>query len=92
MKHGPVPIEATFTITGRGLVAVVSDQMPLSVGKRLRATIILPNGERREFIAWKEWLLRRQPVPHEKDAFLLVEATTAEVPNGSSIEVADDAI
>jgi hypothetical protein len=64
----------------------------MSVGKRLKATVIAPTGTRREFTAWKEWLLRRSPTPNEKDGFLLVGATREDVPDGSFIEVADDAI
>lgn len=87
MKAGPFAIEEKFQITGRGVVVVVAVVTELPVGRELQATLSLPDGTRLEGPAWKESLLRLGPMPHEKEAYLLVGRTKAEISEGTVIEL-----
>jgi hypothetical protein len=88
MIAGPFQIEEKFEITGRGTAVVISQSTCLPVGKMLQATIIYPDGSRVIVQASKEWLLKRASQPPEKEAYLLNGIEKAQIPEGSSIEVA----
>ncbi len=74
----------TFDIE-RGLVVAVEASTSLPVGKRLSATVTREDGTTITAIAFKEWLLRRDPRPVENEAFLLRGLKKADVPVGSDI-------
>jgi hypothetical protein len=84
-------ITATFQITGRGVAAVIDETIDMGVGKELLAKITRPDGTVLEATAYQEWLLRRDPTPLEKTAFLLVGLEKSQVPIGSFIEVSKHA-
>ena len=79
-------IEERFEITGRGTAVVIDRVTALPVGKLLHATVIRPDGSRFSVDVFKEWLLRRDPRPLEKEAYVLRDVAKVEVPEGSSIE------
>jgi len=69
----------------RGLVVAVDALTSLPVGKRLSAAVMREDGTTITTIAFKEWLLRRDPRPVESEAFLLRGLKKADVPVGSDI-------
>lgn len=69
----------------RGLIVAVETSTSLPVGKRLSATVTREDGTTITAIAFKEWLLRRDPRPVENEAFLLRGLKKADVPIGSDI-------
>lgn len=75
----------TFDIAGRGLAVAIDGTTDLPVGKKLVATIVRPDGETVFADAFKEWFLRRNPIPNEKEIFLLLGLTKADVPIGSEL-------
>jgi hypothetical protein len=77
----------TFEITGRGLAVAIDEITNLPVGAELVAAITRPDGTTFRAIAYKEWLLRRQPVVQEAEAFLLRGVSKLEAPIGSEIEI-----
>lgn len=78
-------VEETFTITGRGLVAILGGETELGVGKPHKVKIVTPEGKELEAEAYKEWLLRREPKPIESEGFLLMNLSKKEVPIGSFV-------
>lgn len=87
MNYGPAPIDEQFQITGLGLVVAVSFSTELPTGKALKATVHLPDGSKVACEAFKEWLLRRNAKPMEKEGFFLPGITNDQVPAGSLFEV-----
>lgn len=87
MKNEPIrlKVEETFNITGSGLVAVLSGETELGVGKPHKVKIVTPEGKEFETEAYKEWLLRREPKPMENEGFLLMNLSKEEVPIGSVV-------
>ena len=81
----------TFQIAGRGLAVVVDEATDLPVNKKLAATVVKPDGTTLNADAFKEWLLHRSGDPIEREAFLLMGLTKADVPVGSQfhLRVAD---
>ena len=77
----------TFEITGRGLAVAIDEVTNLPVGAELAATITRSDGVTFTAIAYKEWLLRRQPVVQETEAFLLRGVSKLDAPIGSEIEI-----
>ena len=63
-------IEEAFNISGRGVAVVLNGVTDLGIGKEYKAKLFNLNVENLEVTAWKEWLLRRNPVIEEKEAFL----------------------
>ena len=80
-------IKDRFHITGRGTVVVISEITELPVGKALRATVTRPDKSRISTEAFKEWLLRRDPLPRESEAYLLRGIEKAAIPDGSFLEI-----
>jgi hypothetical protein len=80
-------VEGVFQITGRGAVVAIGEKTDLPVGKALHATVFLPDGTQLSSQAFKEWVLRRDPNPFEKEAYLLHGVEKSQVPEGSSIEL-----
>ena len=78
-------ITERFLITGRGTVVVINAKTELPIGRCLEATILYHNGKTETYDAWKECLLRRSKEPFEDEAFLIVDATMEQIPNGGSI-------
>lgn len=76
----------TFEIE-RGLIVAVAPASKLSVARRLNAVITRQDGSTVATTAYKEWLLNRDPSVQqdEKEAFLLLGVTKADVPIGSGI-------
>lgn len=87
MNAGRFKVEETFQITGRGTVVAIGETTDLHVGRALRATVFRPDGSQLSVQASKEWLLRRNPQPVEKEAFLLHGVEKAQIPEGSSIKL-----
>ena len=71
----------------RGLVIAVEGLTDLPVGKRLSATITRDDGTEVTAVAFKEWLLRRDPRPLESEAFLVRSLKRADVPIGSDVRL-----
>jgi hypothetical protein len=82
-------IVETFEITGRGVGAVVNDLTGRDSGRALRVQLIKPSGEAVSTEAFKEWLLRRQPHPVEKEVFILKALHKNDIPDGSLIRFLD---
>lgn len=82
-------IVETFEITGRGAVAVLDKTTGRDVGRALRVQVIKPSGETVSTEAFKEWLLRRQPEPHEKEAFMLKGFRKDDLPAGILLRFLD---
>ncbi len=77
----------TFEITGRGLAVATDEITSLPVTAELVAKITCPDGAILSAAAYKEWLLRRQPIVQESEVFLLRGVSKPEVPIGSEIEI-----
>lgn len=90
MRYDPSSIEEQFQITGRGLVVVVSVNTELPTGRAVRATLHLPDGSTRICEAFKEWILRRNAEPLEKEGFFLPGLTRFDVPTGTLVELEDN--
>lgn len=60
-----------FEITGRGVVVVIAEVTDRAPGKVYKVKIRGASGECIEAEAVKEWLLRKDPVPIEKEAYVL---------------------
>ena len=82
-------IVETFEITGRGAVAVLDKPTGREVGRALLVQVLKPSGEAVSTEAFKEWLLRRQPVPHEKEAFMLKGLRKDDLPAGTLLRFLD---
>ncbi|MFC4312373.1 hypothetical protein ACFPN2_25040 [Steroidobacter flavus] len=80
-------IEERFNITGRGTVVVIGETTELPVGKTLRATITRPDSSKVTTEAFKEWFIRREQQPLEKEAYLLRGIEKSEIPDGSLVEI-----
>jgi translation elongation factor EF-Tu-like GTPase len=80
-------IEERFHITGRGTVVVIGETTELPVGKALRATIVRPDSSKLSTEAFKEWPLRREQRPLEKEAYLLRGVEKSDIPEGSFVEI-----
>ena len=78
-------ITECFQIKGRGTVVVINAKTELPIGRCLDATIFHHDGKTETYDAWKEWLLRRSKEPVENEAFLIVDVTIEQIPNGGSI-------
>jgi hypothetical protein len=81
-------IAETFEIAGRGVVAVIDAHTDLSVGRSHKVEVLLPDGNVLVAQAFKEWLLRRLPMPVEKEAYLLTGLHKHQVPSGSRLRLA----
>lgn len=82
----------TFEITGRGLVAVIKDRTSRKVAFPHRVEVILKDGTRREAVAYKELLLRRQPVVRELEAYVLEGFRRSDVPVGSVLRFVESSV
>lgn len=78
-------VEETFEITGRGLVVILDRSTRASVGRPHAVRVITPSGRVFDTKAYKEWLLRRQPVVDEKEAFWLEGLHKSDVPRASEL-------
>jgi hypothetical protein len=76
----------TFEI-GRGLVIAVEASTSLPAGKRLIASVTREDGTTLSAVAFKEWLLRREPRSREDEAYLLPGLKKADVPIGSDVSL-----
>jgi hypothetical protein len=76
----------TFEIE-RGLVIAVEASTGLPVGKRLTASVTREDGTTLSAVAFKEWLLRRDPRPLENEAYLLPGLKKTDVPVGSEVRL-----
>jgi len=77
----------TFEITGRGLAVAVEQATELPVSKKLLAVVKRPDGSSIYADDYKEWLLRRNSQPIEKEAFLLIGLSKVDVPVGSELHL-----
>lgn len=78
-----------FEITGRGAVVLIAETTDRSVREPHRVEIITPDGKVVKTEAYKEFLLRRQPTPVEKEGYLLKGLHKPEVPVGSRLRFLD---
>jgi len=83
----PMQIVEVFQVSGRGLVVAAEETTDLPVARSLSARIVRPDGTVVEAEAFKEWLLRRNPAPIEKEAFLLRGLAKSDVPIGSDLHL-----
>ena len=70
-----------------GLAVAVEEATKLPVSKKLRAVVTRPDGSTICVDAYKEWFLRRDPQPVEKEAFLLMGLSMSDVPIGSTLRL-----
>jgi hypothetical protein len=82
-------IVETFEITGRGAVVVIDQVSERGVGKPHQVDVLMPGGGVIRTEAYKEWLLRRQPVPIEKEAYMLNGWHKNDIPLGSRLRFAE---
>ena len=78
-------IVETFYVSGRGAVAVLDEPTGRDEGRPHRVQLLKPSGEAVSAMASKEWLLRHQPVVHEKEAFMLRGIRKSDLPPGTLI-------
>lgn len=83
---GPFKVEERFHIAGRGTVIVISETTHLPVAKALRAKVTRPDSSQLVAEAFKEWLLRRDPRPIEREAYVLRGIDKSEIPEGCFVE------
>lgn len=76
-------IAEVFEITGRGAVVVVEKTTDHTPGKPYHVEIRGPNGEVFTTEAYMEFVLRRNPIPHEKEAYWLKGLHKGDIPNRS---------
>jgi hypothetical protein len=75
----------TFEISGRGAVAVIADVTERRPGRPYRAEVVDPAGTIVAAEAYKEFLLRHQPIPAEREAYWLKGLHKTDVPPGSCL-------
>jgi len=75
-----------FQIPNRGTAVVINNTTELPSGKCLSARIISPDGKYFNTEAFKEWVLRKNPEPLDKEAFLLMGVEKDTLVEGSVIE------
>ena len=78
-------IADVFEITGRGAVATIEQITDRAVGKAHAVEVVTPTGEVLSAEAFKELLLRRQPTPIEKEAYMLRGLHKVDIPPGSRL-------
>jgi hypothetical protein len=78
-------IAEVFEITGRGAVAVIDQVTDRTVGKAHPVEVVTPTGEVLRAEAFKEYLLRRQLAPIEKEAYMLRGLHKIDIPSGSRL-------
>jgi hypothetical protein len=78
-------IVEVFEITGRGAVVLIDEVTERSVGKPHKVEVLTPEGGVVGAEAYKEYLLRRQPAPIEKEGYLLRGLHKNEIPAGSRL-------
>lgn len=69
-----------FEITGRGAVVVIDEVTGRVPGTAYKVELRGPHGDRVVAEAFKEWLLRREPKPFEKEAYFLRGLHKTDVP------------
>lgn len=74
----------TFEIE-RGLIVAVAPLSDLPIAQRLCALIAREDGTKVSAVAYKEYLLQRNPKPAENEVFLLHGLKKPDVPIGSEI-------
>ena len=82
-------IAETFEIAGRGAVVVIDEVSNRTVTKPYPAQVLRPDGSRVSTTAYKEWPLRRQQTPIEKEGYMLEGLHKNDVPKGSRIRFLD---
>ena len=80
-------IEEAFNITGRGVAVILDGITNLDVGKEYRARLYLQDASTIEATAFKEWILRRNIEPLEKEAFMLSGIKKEDIPSGTKIKL-----
>jgi len=80
-------IEEAFNITGRGVAVILDGITDLDIGKEYRAGLYFQDGSTIETTAFKEWLLRRNIEPIEKEAFMLSGIKKEDIPSGTRIKL-----
>lgn len=66
---------------------MIHETTDLPVGKALRAPVIRPDSSTLTAEAFKEWLLRREQRPVEREAYLLRGIDKSDIPEGSFVEI-----
>lgn len=79
-----VVVEA-FPFTGRGVVVVLETPVDRAQGVDHAVEVRTAAGETFTALARKEWLLRRQPTPHEREVFLLLGVEPWQVTVGGRV-------
>jgi hypothetical protein len=64
-------IQEIFQIKNRGAVVVLGEVTDRIPGKSYRVQVILTHGRCLKADAFKEWILRTNPMPVEKEAYIL---------------------
>jgi hypothetical protein len=78
-------ISEIFEVTGRGAVVVIDAATGRKIRVIHRSGILKPDGTSLMPEAEKEYLLRRQPVVVEKEAYMLKALRKSDIPAGSRL-------
>ena len=78
-------IAEVFEITGRGTVVAIDQVTDRVAGKAHAVEVVTPTGQVLRAEAFKELLLRWQPAPIEKEAYMLRGLHKIDIPPGSRL-------
>ena len=74
-----------FNITGRGAIVVINEVTDRVPKQEYSVEILTENGTKLISSAFKEWLLRREAKPMEKECYCLKELDSDSIAIGSSL-------
>ena len=80
----------SFAISGRGTAVVLDGTSDLPVDRKLSAKVERPDGSVIEAMTYKQFVLRRAPLPSETEVFLLLSVEKTDVPDGSIVTLVVD--
>lgn len=78
-------ITEKFEILGRGTVVVIDDVTERVLGKEYKVQITGVNGKKITTNAIKELLLRRSPIPNEKEVYMLKGLNESEMSENTAM-------
>lgn len=76
-------VAEVFEVTGRGAVVAIDESTDLNVGKPHPVSIITPSGEQLKTQAYKDFMLRKDTMAEEKEAYTLAGLHKQDIPKGS---------
>ncbi|MGH1541912.1 MAG: hypothetical protein ACRBHB_15910 [Arenicella sp.] len=85
IKKEEYTIIEKFEITGRGVVVVIDECTERVPGKAYNVMISADDSQNISAEAFKEWFLRRNPKPVEKEAYMLKGLHKKDIPDDAKI-------